>query len=56
MPLDARRIAFTEEAYSVRAQAAISAIIGARRASHPVAIEASAEQLMRSVMNADEEK
>lgn len=56
MPLDARRIAFTEEAYSVRAQKALAAVLGPLRAAHPVKIEPTAEQLMRSVMTASEEK
>lgn len=56
MPLDARRIAFTEEAYSVRAQTALAAIIGPLRAAHPVTIEPAAETLMRSVMATGEEK
>lgn len=56
MALDARRIAFTEEAYSMRAQKALVATLGPLRAAHPVVIEPSAEHLMRSVMTTDDEK
>ena len=56
MPLDARRIAFMEEAYSLRAQKALAGVLGPLKQSHPVTIEPSAETLMRSVMTAGAEK
>lgn len=59
MPLDARRVAFTEETYSVRAQKALAALLGPLRQTHPITIEPTAESLMRSVMTTaqtDEEK
>lgn len=56
MPLDERRIAFTEEAYSFRAKKAYDALLGPIRAAHPVTIEPSAEALMRSVMTTSEAK
>jgi hypothetical protein len=56
MPLDARRVAFVEEAYSVRAQKALAALLGPLRAANPVTIEPTAESAMRSVMATGEEK
>lgn len=50
MPLDARRVAFTEETYSLRAQKALAAVLGPLRQTHPVTIEPAAESLMRSAM------
>lgn len=56
MPLEERRIAFTEDAYALRAQKALAATLGPLRQAHPVTIEPSAEQLMRSVMTTGDEK
>ena len=56
MPLDARRIAFAEEAYSLRAQKALAAVSDPLRQTNPVKIEPAAELLMRSVMTTGEEK
>lgn len=59
MPLDARRAAFTEETYSLRAQKALAGVLGPLRQTHPVRIEPAAESLMRSVMttgHTDQEK
>lgn len=50
MPLDERRIAFAEPAYALRAQKTLASIVKPLRDAHPVQIEPSAEQLMRSVM------
>jgi peptidyl-prolyl cis-trans isomerase C len=47
MPLEARRIAFTDEAYSLRASAATTALL-----TTPIAVAPSAEQLMRSLVDA----
>lgn len=55
MAFDARRAAFTEEVYAVRAQKALSALLAPLRAAQPVQIEPSAEQLMRSVMTSAEQ-
>lgn len=49
MPIEERRIAFTDEAYMLRARATTAAILQARRASTPVEIAPSAEQLMRTI-------
>jgi peptidyl-prolyl cis-trans isomerase C len=56
MPLDERRIAFTEDAYSLRAHKALAGVIGPLRQTHRVTIEPSAETLMRSVMTTGEAK
>lgn len=56
MPLDARRIAFAEEAYSLRARKALAGVLGPLRQTNPVTLEPSAEALMRSVMTTGEEK
>lgn len=49
MPLDARRVAFTDEAWKLRARAAVGARLAELRTKFPVEISPSAEQLMRSV-------
>lgn len=49
MPFEARRVAFVEEAYSLRAHEAKEARLAELRARHPVVVEPSAEELMRSV-------
>jgi hypothetical protein len=49
MPLEARRIAFTDEAYTLRASTATAARLTAQRAATPIEIAPSAEQLMRSL-------
>lgn len=49
MPLEARRIAFTDEVHSLRARDLLRARLDALRASHEVTISSAAEQLMRSV-------
>jgi hypothetical protein len=51
MPLEARRIAFTDEVYNLRAGVATSARLAARRATTPIEIAPSAEQLMRSLVD-----
>jgi hypothetical protein len=50
MPLEARRAAFTDEVYSVRARAAKEARLKTLRAATPIEISPSAEQLMGSIM------
>ncbi len=51
MPLEARRIAFTDEVYTLRASAASNARLVARRAVTPIEIAPSAELLMRSLVD-----
>lgn len=51
MPLEARRIAFTDEAYTLRAGAATAERLAARRAATPIEVAPSAEQLMRSLVD-----
>jgi hypothetical protein len=50
MPLEARRLAFADEAYVDRADAATQARIKARRAATPIEVAPSAELLMRSLI------
>lgn len=50
MPFESRRIAFTEEAYVMRARRALESRLGPLRAANAVTIAPSAEQLMLSVM------
>jgi hypothetical protein len=50
MPLDARRIAFTDEVYVRRARAATQALLDARKSQVRVEIAPSAEQVMRSLL------
>jgi peptidyl-prolyl cis-trans isomerase C len=50
MSREARRAAFTEEAYVARARAATAAVVQARKALVPVEIAPSAEQVMRSLL------
>lgn len=47
MPMDTRRIAFTAPAHAARAKRAVDDALAAQRASHPVTISPSSEQLMR---------
>lgn len=47
MPMDTRRVAFTAPAHAARAKRAIDEALASQRASHPVTILPSAEQLMR---------
>lgn len=49
MPMEARRVAFVEETYSLRAHEAKEARLAALRARYPVVVEPSAEELMRSL-------
>lgn len=49
MPLEARRLAFAEEAYMRRAHTSTAARLEALKATSPVEIAASAENLMRSI-------
>lgn len=51
MPLEARRIAFTDEVYTLRASTATAARLTAQRAATPIEIAPSAEQLMRSLVD-----
>ncbi len=51
MPVEARRIAFTDEVYTLRAAAASNARLAALRASTPIQIAPSAELLMRSLVD-----
>lgn len=53
MPMEARRIAFTEEAYAERARDAMTEKLGSLQRTHPVQISDAAESLMRSVSNRD---
>lgn len=55
MPVDARRVAFTREAYAMRAQEALRARLDALRAANTVSVSPAAEQLMRSVTFAPSE-
>lgn len=50
MPFESRRIAFTEEAYVMRARRALDARLQPLRAANEVTIAPSAEQLMLTVM------
>ena len=52
MSLDARRLAFAEEAYMRRARTLTVARLGAQRATSPAEIAPSAENLMRSISGA----
>jgi hypothetical protein len=52
MALEGRRLAFADEAYMRRARALTVARLGARRASAPVEIAPSAENLMRTISSA----
>lgn len=49
MPFEARRAAFVEEAYSLRAHEAKEARLAELRARNPVVVEPSAEELMRAL-------
>lgn len=51
MPFEARRAAFTDEAYVVRARTVTQARLAALKAAIPIEIAPSAEQLMRSVLD-----
>lgn len=54
MPLEERRIAFTDETNANRARAELEALVQDLRAKNPVVIATAAETLMRSVSNAPE--
>jgi parvulin-like peptidyl-prolyl isomerase len=49
MPLETRRIAFTEEAHRMRAEQALAERLSALRARTPVSVSPAAEELMRGV-------
>jgi hypothetical protein len=49
MPVEARRIAFTEEAYVRRARALTTSVLTARKGTSVVEVAASAENLMQTV-------
>lgn len=51
MPAEARRIAFTDEVYTLRASAASNARLAALRAATPIEVAPSAELLMRSLVD-----
>jgi peptidyl-prolyl cis-trans isomerase C len=51
MPLEARRVAFTDEAYALRAGAATATLLKARRSTTPIEVAPSAEQVMRSLVD-----
>ena len=51
MPLETRRIAFTDEAYTLRTGAATNAGLAALKTSTPIVIAPSAELLMRSLVD-----
>ena len=51
MPLETRRIAFTDETYTLRTGTATSARLGALKASTRIEVAASAELLMRSLVD-----
>lgn len=53
MPFESRRIAFSEEAYVLRARQALEASLAPIRDANQVRIEPSAEQLMRSVTSTE---
>jgi peptidyl-prolyl cis-trans isomerase C len=50
MPLEARRLAFTDEAYLMRARAATRARLDVRKAATKIEVSPSAELLMRSLV------
>ncbi len=51
MPVDARRIAFSDEVYTLRASAVSNARLSALRAATPIEVAPSAELLMRSLVD-----
>lgn len=51
MPLEARRIAFTDEVYTLRASTATGARLAALRGATPIVVAPSAELLMRSLVD-----
>ena len=51
MPVDARRIAFSDEVYTLRASAVSNARLTALRAATPIELAPSAELLMRSLVD-----
>jgi peptidyl-prolyl cis-trans isomerase C len=51
MPLETRRIAFTDEAYTLRTGLATTARLAALKASTPIVVAPSAELLMRSLID-----
>lgn len=53
MPLEARRAAFSEEAFMQRARKATEARLAAQRGVAPVALLPASEQLMESLLGAD---
>ncbi len=53
MPLETRRLAFTEEVYAMRARAAYEARLNALRAATPIAISAAAPQLTEMAIRAE---
>ena len=50
MPVEARRLAFTDETYTLRAGAATAARLAALKATTPIEVAPSAELLMRSLV------
>lgn len=56
MPMETRRVAFAEEAYKMRSQEMLDAILKPLRATNEVTISPAAEELMRGVAIPKKEK